>query len=62
MQPFKLAISEMDGDGKPEITCIGSNRIIGIKNTRVSGTLSFARKEVYPAIYATQNLDPYARY
>ena len=56
LRPFKLAISDMDGDGKPDIIATGGSGMTVIKNTSISGTLSFAPKQTYSATYSGQNL------
>ncbi len=54
--PFKLAITDFDGDGKPDMISVFSNLIAVIKNTSASGSFSFAPKQTYPVSFAGQNL------
>lgn len=49
--PVGVAISDFDGDGKPdvEVTNVGSNAVSVFRNTSVTGSISFANKVDFAA-------------
>lgn len=49
--PFKVAIGDLEGDGKPDLAVANwsSNTVSVLKNTSISGTISFAAKVDYTA-------------
>ncbi len=62
--PYNQAIGDLDGDGKPDLAVVNysSNTVSVLRNTSISGTISFATKVDYttgssPVILAISDLD-----